>query len=208
MSDRRRPHRDDDEFIEEISRPLRAPETLPDDFELRVMAAAMANAYPSRRPAGSGDTPAGSREQWWRRRYTMTISPLAGFALAAGFAGLVALGTLAATPSVTSGDVDPVAVAASSETVHVLRFVFVDSGAREVALVGDFNEWRAGATPLRRDAAGTWSVEVPLERGRHEYAFIVDGERWAIDPFGASHLDEFGTESSVVNVGLVGNSAS
>jgi hypothetical protein len=44
-------------------------------------------------------------------------------------------------------------------------------------------------------------VSVALTPGRHEYAFIVDGKRWVIDPLAVKSSDDFGTESSVIRVG-------
>jgi 1,4-alpha-glucan branching enzyme len=99
----------------------------------------------------------------------------------------------------------PVTVAAAENVVHdtvnVVRFVFVGD-ARSVALVGDFNAWSGDATPLATAGTDrTWSVSVPLARGRHEYAFIVDGKRWVADPFAPATSDEFNTSSSVITVG-------
>ena len=86
--------------------------------------------------------------------------------------------------------------------MHVVRFVFRDRDAHRVALVGDFNGWSKDATPLAPvSEPGAWAVSVTVPKGRHEYAFIIDGERWAPDPFAARVADEFGTESSVVTVG-------
>ena len=89
--------------------------------------------------------------------------------------------------------------------MHVVRFVFVDSAARSVSLVGDFNGWAKGATRLAAiGERGVWVVSVQLPAGRYEYAFIVtgaDGERWVADPYAATLRDEFGTESSVVTLG-------
>jgi 1,4-alpha-glucan branching enzyme len=91
------------------------------------------------------------------------------------------------------------------DTVQLVRFVFVDSGASSVALVGDFNEWTRGATELKRSGApGVWSVSVALTPGRHEYAFIVNGSRWVADPLAVKSSDDFGTESSVIRVGPAG----
>jgi 1,4-alpha-glucan branching enzyme len=71
-----------------------------------------------------------------------------------------------------------------------------------VSLVGDFNGWTKGATQLLPGGQkGTWIVSVPLSLGRHEYAFIVDGQRWVADPFAMPLDDEFGTHSSVVMLG-------
>lgn len=86
-----------------------------------------------------------------------------------------------------------------------VQFVLVAPDARTVSLVGDFNDWRPGATPLRaagRD--GVWTVEVPLEAGRYTYSFVVDGRVWKSDPEApAAPEDDFGRPSSVILVGDV-----
>lgn len=82
-----------------------------------------------------------------------------------------------------------------------VRFEFtLPNSAREVALVGDFNAWDSEATPMQRDASGTtWSARIPLEPGRHVYAFVVDGQRWVIDPLAPQVPDAgFGPTNAVV----------
>ena len=91
--------------------------------------------------------------------------------------------------------------AAAPDTVHLVRFVLVNPGARQVALAGDFNGWQAEAlTPTA--SGGVWSVALPLRAGRYEYAFVVDGERWLADPALPSTRDEFGGEHSVLHLGV------
>lgn len=178
----------DDEFAERIAQPLRAPEVLAPDFEARLMVQARAEVARQRAVQ--------ARRSWWTTRRMVMASPLAGLALAAGIAALAAISTLTvarrATPRVPS-------VAVLHDTVQLVRFVFADSSARTVSLVGDFNGWARERTPLHATArAGVWSVSVPLPPGRHEYAFIVNGERWVADPLSPGNRDEFGTESSVL----------
>jgi 1,4-alpha-glucan branching enzyme len=81
------------------------------------------------------------------------------------------------------------------------QFVF-DGRARAVTLVGDFNNWDARATPLEREPGSTlWSVTVPIARGRHVYAFLVDSV-WTIDKRAPVARDaDFGVRGSVVLVG-------
>ena len=173
-------HRDDDRFAARIAEPLREPEGLDQEFERRVMTAVRA-----------------TRTVWWRRG--VTVTPVRGFAMAASFAGLVVLGTLGATGWF---DRAPAVAVVAADTVHLVRFVLVAPDAEEVALVGDFNGWSRGTTTLvQTGEAGVWSVSLPLEAGRHEYAFVVDGERWIPDPMATRHVDEFGTESSILRVG-------
>jgi len=72
--------------------------------------------------------------------------------------------------------------------------------AREVSLVGDFNGWDEQATPMvQRSADGTWSARVPLEPGRHTYAFVVDGQQWLVDPLAPQVPDAgFGPTNAVI----------
>ncbi len=184
-----------DEAAERFASPLRAQETLPADFEERLMSHLRREV----RDRGVGRQTIGIGG-WWSAPRTVSLTPLASLALAAGFAAVVAASTLLATRF--SGS-HPVATAvSSSDTVHVVHFVFLDSSAKRIALVGDFNGWAASATPLAaRDGTGLWTASVVLRPGRHEYAFVIDGKRWAADPFALTTTDEFGTKSSIVSVG-------
>lgn len=72
-------------------------------------------------------------------------------------------------------------------------FTYVSHRARTVAVAGTFNGWIPTANPLARralaPAAGAaappdslWYALVPVPRGRHRYKFLVDGNRWLLDP--------------------------
>jgi 1,4-alpha-glucan branching enzyme len=126
-------------------------------------------------------------------------APVMSFAMAAGFAILVAMTTLAAT---VSGPLAKV-VAHNPDTVHVIRFVYHDAAARQIAVVGDFNGWGATEIPLTANGDGVWSASVALPAGAHEYAFVVDHDQWVADPAALSSRDEFGTPTSRVKVGAV-----
>jgi hypothetical protein len=87
---------------------------------------------------------------------------------------------------------------------QVVRFVLPAPGARRVSLVGDFNGWDPDATPMLR-SDGSWTVALALLRGRHVYAFVVDGSRWVADPTAPLAPEEgFGFRNSVVVVGEPG----
>ncbi len=186
MRDEPMHHIDDEAFGARLGVALRAPEPLPPGAESRLLATLAATPRPMRaRP-------------WWRRSRTISLSPIGGLALAAGFAGVVVLGTMGATG--TLGSVRPAAVATAPDTVHLVRFVLVNPDAKQVALAGDFNGWQSEAlTPAA--SGGVWSVALPLTSGRYEYAFVVDGERWVADPALPAARDEFGGEHSVLHVG-------
>ena len=210
------PTADDVAYAERIARPLRGQERLSSGFAARVMDAVRVEARVRRSLEGrrtpAADTPAVTQQStWWRRARTVRLTPLTMLATAAGLAVAAALGAFTAqrvtSPPTTTIVTAPVPVVATPpapvpDTVNIVRFVFVDSTARNVALVGDFNAWSREATPLVRDpVTGVWSASVTLQPGRHEYAFIVNGQRWVADPFATRVLDDFGTESSVVTVG-------
>ena len=48
-------------------------------------------------------------------------------------------------------------------------------------MVGTFNDWKPGATPLNGLHSGKWARELSLAPGRYEYRFVVDGH-WIDDP--------------------------
>lgn len=193
---------DSSAFAERVAGHLRRPERLDPSFDDRLMRRVEIEApvlYTRNRP---------TTVRWWKTTRVVRVSPLGAVALAAGISMFVALSTLAvgsrawkrgATPEVTAS---ATSAAVRSDTVNLVRFVFVDSNARRVELVGDFNEWAKGITQLKRSGApGVWTVSVPLSPGRHEYAFIINGTRWVADPLAVKSSDDFGTESSVIRVG-------
>ncbi|MBT8042435.1 MAG: hypothetical protein HKP10_01105 [Kiritimatiellales bacterium] len=75
-------------------------------------------------------------------------------------------------------------------------------GADKVELLGTFNNWQADDIVLAGpDASGHWTATVELPEGRHEYIFLVDGERWLADPRAATHRpDGFGRVNTVINI--------
>jgi len=80
----------------------------------------------------------------------------------------------------------------------LVRFVLEAPSAKMVAVVGDFTRWEPRALALR---GGVWTGALTLPRGRHEYLFVVDGERWVVDP-AAEHVveDGFGGYNAVLDL--------
>jgi hypothetical protein len=220
---------EDEEFARQLAAVLRASDERPGSgFDDRVMEAV--RAVHALTPEAH-DTPMTPIAGWHRRR-TLALPPMAWGALAAGFAIIVSLGTLATAHIVQRRQVaaaparapvpahvevaaTPAPVAPSApapapvvhvrrDTVFMVRFVLADANAHTVSLVGDFNEWEKRATPLRSAKPGVWTAQVALPPGRHEYAYVVDGERWVADPAADDVADDFDTPSSVVTVGREG----
>ena len=77
--------------------------------------------------------------------------------------------------------------------------------AGEVFLAGEFNEWSATTTPMKRGSDGSWVATLELAPGRYEYKFVVD-RQWICEPDcggreGSSCVpNPFGSLNSVVEV--------
>lgn len=185
----------DEEFLEQIAAPLRAPVEPSAGFEARVMAAVR------KRDAGV--------LEWIVRPRVFRLSPLAGLAAAAGIAiaalALDRAGSELPAPPVGTNMTATAAGASASatDTIKLVQFMLVAPNARTVSVVGDFNDWDRTATPLREAAdAGVWTITVPLSAGRHQYVFMVDGNRWTPDPAAPLAVeDSFGMPNSVITVG-------
>ena len=190
---------EDAAFADRVAEPLRAPERAHPSFEKRLMDKVRMEGpalYPVRSSANA---------PWWRNEWVIRLTPRTGIAIAAGISAIIALSGIAVGSRISArsqGSSQLARATTARDTVQLVRFVFVDSGAASVTLVGDFNEWTRGATELKRSGApGVWAVSVALTPGRHEYAFIVNGSRWVADPLAVKSSDDFGTESSVIRVG-------
>jgi chromosome partitioning protein len=79
--------------------------------------------------------------------------------------------------------------------------------AKSVALAGTFNAWNPERTPLHNEGHGHWRVFLPLNPGRYEYRYIVDGQ-WQTDPQATeSTVNPFGGQNSVIVVRATETSA-
>jgi hypothetical protein len=184
-----------DAFAKRAAAPLRAPVALGDDFSAETMAVILASPLTI------------SKSQTWLTRPTnIRVTPLTMLASAAAVVLAVALGTATIVGRGSTGSAQAVAGAApnssAAESVQVVRFQLAAPNAHSVALVGDFNDWSKDAIILKpAETPGVWTASVPIKRGRHEYAFIVDGKSWVPDPYANTHTDEYNVKSSVLNVG-------
>lgn len=148
----------------------------------------------------------------WLAEPRLTLSPIGALATAALLVA-VAVGLARRDSDVTPAD--PRSTVAGAESVtrvlpvsataqrQDVQFVLVADSASDVRIVGDFNDWDATATPMRRSGSGgVWSVVVPLEPGRHVYAFVIDGKQWIADAAAPrAPENEFGTPNSIIMVG-------
>ncbi len=190
-------------MIERVRETLReAPMVAPDQRAVaRLLSAVWASPSPSR----------------WRRVFDAWRVPalsglgaaaVAGVALLVGFVSRGSLTQHSPEGTMVVGGVETPVMLASNTTrdagdaaAVLTQFVLDDQTARRVSLVGEFNDWEAGNTPLTRLASGLWTVTVPLLPGRHVYAFVLDDRLVVADPRAPKVVDaDYGREGSVVMV--------
>ena len=79
-------------------------------------------------------------------------------------------------------------------------FTYVAPEAKKVCISGSFNHWSKTTHCLTRNGE-TWSIEIPLPPGKHSYLFIIDENRWEVDPEAPLREEsDFGIENSVLTV--------
>src|SRR5262245_36847609 len=53
--------------------------------------------------------------------------------------------------------------------------------AKNVSLVGEFNNWDPTVTPLKK-VKGVWKTTLELEKGHeYQYRYLVNGQQWCND---------------------------
>jgi 1,4-alpha-glucan branching enzyme len=83
----------------------------------------------------------------------------------------------------------------------VVNFSFRCPGAQSVTLAGDFNNWDVSTHAMAYDSLlDSWTVALPLEPGRYEYKFFVDGRAWWNDSFAPKVPNVWGSENSYLDV--------
>ena len=130
---------------------------------------------------------------WVTERHAVTVSLRPVWSLVVAAVVVVAVAVI---PS--RGSEGPTLSAEEGVAQFVGRF----PGARSVEVVGSFTDWRPGVVPLQDDDHdGVWQTEVVLPAGEHQYMFVVDGERWVLDPLADRHVDDgFGGQNAVILV--------
>lgn len=72
--------------------------------------------------------------------------------------------------------------------------------AKEVHLVGDFNDWRLDANSFMVVEDGVWKKKLNLNPGRYHYRFVIDGN-WTEDPSNPLKVENpFGGKNSLLEI--------
>jgi hypothetical protein len=171
------------------------------DLSARVMAALPASA-PRRAP---GRLAAALGWLWAPRPVRLTLRPAYGLAFAAvAAAALVLPRSHPPSSAVLQPRTPALASTAAAPPVYV-QFRISVPNARSVALAGTFTGWKP-AYALHQTGRGEWTALVPLPPGVHDYAFVVDGDRWVADPNAPQVDDSFGGTNSRISLPPIGAS--
>ena len=81
-----------------------------------------------------------------------------------------------------------------------VTFALKAAHAKEVSLLGDFNNWDAAVNPMKRDKDGVWKSTLILPSGRYEFKFMVDGRWREASKTEPSVPNSFGTLNNVLVV--------
>ncbi len=58
----------------------------------------------------------------------------------------------------------------------------IGNGAKKMCVVGEFNKWNKGATPMKRYKNGTFSATVRLDSNKtYQFRYLADGVDWVND---------------------------
>ena len=141
---------------------------------------------------------------WWRRilrqlQIPFYVTPLKIVPFGASAAALiiVALIFLGRTPDVK--DTAQTLMGAKKLRAAV-TFTLNMPDVSNVDVIGSFNQWTPNGFRMHWDERrGLWVLSVPLERGRYEYAFLVDGKTILPDPKAVMQQDDgFGNKNSIL----------
>ena len=178
--------------VEAAAAHLRA--TSAPDLSARVMA-----ALPRATPRGVPGRLAEALGWLWQPRpVRLTLRPAyGGLAFAAVAAAVLAL-PAGRTPASDGAPPARQTASAAAPPVYV-QFRIAVPDARSVSLAGTFTGWKP-AVALRRTGDGEWTALVPLRPGVHDYAFVVDGDRWVADPNAPQVDDNFGGTNSRISL--------
>lgn len=92
-------------------------------------------------------------------------------------------------------------VCAEGAGTHEATFSLYAPQARSVDVIGDFNQWQSGVTPLAGpDVKGMWRLKLnlPVTLNRVEYVYWVDGAHKRVNPAQPVVQDGFAGENNVL----------
>lgn len=144
------------------------------------------------------------RVVWWKRLWRqlntpVNVSPLR-IAQASACVAVLLLVTILVVEQISKRNVNTPIPQGSNKIKTVVVFTLEMPEASNVELIGSFNQWTANGYQMRWDQTrGLWTLSVPLEGGRYEYAYLVDGQYVVPDPKALMQQEDgFGNKNSII----------
>ncbi len=83
-----------------------------------------------------------------------------------------------------------------------IMFSVFSPGAKDVYLVGEFNNWQINDPARMIQNNGTWSKKIKLNSGKYRYRFVIDGN-WIEDSSNPlKEINPYGSVNSLVEIGI------
>src|SRR5262245_886119 len=140
------------------------------DLTIGVMHAIQADRATSHRPSTFARV---TRGIWTRRVISLRFRPAYVIVAAAAVAIVAVLVPLSKPRGVTGSTQS----GADSSQRLLVQFRLQATEASTVQLAGSFTNWQP-QYELHQSAPGIWTITLPLPLGVHDYAFVIDGQRW------------------------------
>jgi hypothetical protein len=83
-----------------------------------------------------------------------------------------------------------------------ITFYYYDPVAKEVALIGSFNDWQMKDCEMVQIRPGLWEGILDVSaRGTHHYKFLIDRSHWTHDPENPLRIEDgFGGFNSLITI--------
>jgi hypothetical protein len=125
---------------------------------------------------------------WAKREVSFRLRPIYGAMAVAALLTLAVVAGRVTSPARETGET-------ATPATLLVQFRLQLDEAMTVRLAGSFTNWQPDYE-LHQSAPGVWTVTIPLGAGVHDYAFVVDGNRWLADPYAPAIDDGFGGRNS------------
>jgi len=136
----------------------------------------------------------------WRQLQTpMSVTPIRMLELSAAAVGLILVAVVFLSRNQNENDMT-LTLNNTAQIEKLVVFTLDMPDASHVELIGSFNQWAPEGYRMYRDKQrGVRRLSVPLQSGRYEYAFRVDGEMVLPDPKGLLQQDDgYGNRNSIL----------
>ena len=187
-----------DALINEIASELKRPVRFSEDFDARVLSAIRTSHLSVIRGEGADATPRG------RGARRVLIPAFVGLAAAAVLTfAVMRVGDEPSMPQIADTTPPLVQVADGGEERVMLQDVQLSlylPHAKNVGVMGAFNDWDASRSLMKRHDDGTWTITLRVLPGSYEYQFLVDGKTRMTDPTAPGTDSDFGEANSVLTV--------